>query len=155
MKPPPWPGIRLELDRSAAEVAPWLLGAGAALLFLALLGWAVTRQQTAPVLLSRGAWQILQSQRRTAREAGRMDRDLHMLEAWSVAPQPDPVRSIWMAQRLYSRHRQGTAASAAARQALVKAGETAAAVASGARQPAALAADLAETRRLLRLLQPD
>jgi hypothetical protein len=103
-----------------------------ALVALAVLGRAVT-----PILGGRPA--ILTPERRQARllthaaaaETTRLVADARLLRDLAEHEPPDPIAAMLLAQRIYAAHRQGTAATAAARQALIAAAEATARYAGG------------------------
>jgi len=101
---------------------------------LALLGRGVTPVEAdSPVVLTPARWAATSLSRQAHAETERLQRDAGELRAFLAGPaSPDPVRAMLLAQRLYAGHRQGTSATAGARQALIDAAATAARYASGA-----------------------
>ena len=146
--------IRLELTWPRESKASWYALAGMlSLLLLGLLGATITQHQPERLLLSRSQWQVLQAQRQTRQDVARMTRDLSQLAHIGTSQRSDPVEAVWMAQRLYSRHKEGTPSSATARQALIEAGQIAVQVANGTQHPESLESALQTVKRLLVLLQ--
>jgi len=105
-----------------------------ALVGLALLGRGVTPVEAdGPALLTPVRWAAANLARQARAETERLARDAGELRAFLAGPaSPDPVRAMLLAQRLYAGHRQGTSATAGARQALIDAAATIARYASGA-----------------------
>ena len=119
-----WPDKRVLLGCLAALV---LVG-------LALLGRGVTPVEAdGPTVLTPAAWAAANLSRQARAETERLQRDASELRALLASPAPpDPVQALLLAQRLYAAHRQGTSATAGARQALIDAAATSARYASGA-----------------------
>lgn len=146
--------VRLELTWPLEPKALWYAVVGMlCLLLLGLLGATITQTQPEGVLLNRRQWQILQAQHQARQDVARMTRDLSQLARARSSSQPDPVETVWLAQRLYSRHQTGPVSTAAARQALIVAGQVAVQVASGAMPPENLEVALQTAEELLGLLQ--
>ena len=105
-----------------------------ALVGLALLGRGVTPVEAdGPAVLTPVRWAAANLSRQARVETERLERDAGELRAFMAGPaSPDPVRAMLLAQRLYAGHRQGTSATAGARQALIDAAATIARYASGA-----------------------
>lgn len=101
---------------------------------LAFLGRGVTPVEgDRPVILTPARWAAAHLSRQAHAETVRLQRDAGELRAFLAGPaSPDPVQAMLLAQRLYAGHRQGTSATAGARQALIDAAATAARYASGA-----------------------
>jgi len=101
---------------------------------LALVGRGVTPVAgDSPVVLTPARWAAARLSRQAHAETERLQRDAGELRALLAGPaSPDPVQALLLAQRLYAAHRQGTSATAGARQALIDAAATAARYASGA-----------------------
>jgi len=119
-----WPDKRVLLGGLVALV---LVG-------LAILGRGVTPVEAdGPAVLTPAAWAAANLSRQARAETERLQRDAGELRAFLASPAPpDPVQALLLAQRLYAAHRQGTSATAGARQALIDAAATAARYASGA-----------------------
>jgi hypothetical protein len=135
----------MEIELGAWPDKRVLLGGLAALVLvgLAILGRGVTPVAAAgPVVLTPARWATANLSRQARAETARLQRDASELRAFLARPAPpDPVQVLLLAQRLYAAHRQGTSATAGARQALIDAAATAARYASGAvpREPAVAA----------------
>jgi len=101
---------------------------------LAFLGRGVTPVEgDSPVILTPARWAAASLSRQAHVETVRLQRDAGELRAFLAGPaSPDPVQAMLLAQRLYAGHRQGTSATAGARQALIDAAATTARYASGA-----------------------
>lgn len=104
------------------------------LIGLALLGRGVTPVEAdRPAVLTPARWTAASLARQARAETARLQQDAGELRAFLAGPaNPDPVQAMLLAQRLYAGHRQGTSATAGARQALIDAAATAARYASGA-----------------------
>lgn len=126
----------MEIELGAWPARRTVLGCLAALILvgLALLGRGVTPVEAdRPAILTPARWAAASLSRQAHAETGRLQRDAGELRAFLAGPaSPDPVQAMLLAQRLYAGHRQGTSATAGARQALIDAAATAARYASGA-----------------------
>jgi hypothetical protein len=105
-----------------------------ALVGLALLGRGVTPVEAdGPAVLTPARWAAANLSRQARAETERLERDAGDLRTFLAGPaSPDPVQAMLLAQRLHAGHRQGTSATAGARQALIDAAATIARYASGA-----------------------
>ncbi len=146
--------VRLELTWPPESKTLWYVVTGMlGLLLLGLLGATISQPQTKRVLLDKPQWQVLQAQRQTQQDVAHMTRDLSQLVHMSLSLQPDPVETVWLAQRLYSRYKSGVVSTAAARRSLIDAGHVAVQVSSGVLPPENLDAALQRTQELLAMLQ--
>lgn len=145
--------VKLELDWAPEHVGPWyLLAVLLILLFLGLIGATLTQHQQERMLLNRTQWQVLQAHRQTRLDVARLNLDLAQLVRMSTEPRLDPVEAVWLAQRLYVRHKAGATSTATARQALIEAGQIAVRVARGSDQSQNLKTSLQQAQDLLGLL---
>ncbi len=124
--------MEVELDLTEAESLAWL---GLVTLFilalLGVVGKSVSPRdgQGNPMLLTPARWQAVRLERRIAGETQRLREDADSLGR--LLENPNPVDATLLAERIYSHHRSGTAATAGARQALIDAAEAAVLYASG------------------------
>lgn len=143
--------IRLPTER--VEWVAW----GALALALLVSGLLVVGRVVTPVeagravLLTPDRWQAGKLARQARQETVQLHRDTQALLTLLAEPTPDPVAAMLLAQGIYARHRSGTSATGAARQALITAAEVSAAATTGSR-PRDEA--LALTDRVLTLLVP-
>lgn len=112
----------MEIELGTWPAKRMLFGCLAVLLLvgLALLGRGVTPVEAdSPVVLTPARWAAANLSRQAHAETVRLQRDAGELRALLAGPAgPDPVQALLLAQRLYAGHRQGTSATAGARQAL-------------------------------------
>ena len=122
---------------------------------LGALGRVVTPMEGGePQLLSPERWQAQKLARQARAESEALYRDGEQLVELLDQERPDPVRAMLLAQAITARHRQGTPATAPARQALVVAAQVTAHYASGGAERAEAVAALEQAlTRLARLLE--
>jgi len=105
-----------------------------------LLGAAVTPvdAQGEPVLLTAQRWTAARLARQVNAEIKALVKDAAELRRLLESDHPDPIEAMLLAQRIYAKHRTGSTATVAARQALIAAAEVTAryAVGAAARQDA-------------------
>lgn len=107
-----------------------------------------------PVVLTPDRWQAAALARKAGAEIVRLAADAQTLHDLAARETPDAIRAMLLAQHIYAGHRQGTTATAPARQALIAAAEATARYASGGvtRQTAVDAVNAALER--IRVLTP-
>ena len=109
-----------------------------------------------PVLLTPARWTAAALARQTRTETDRIYADAEALATLLDAPRTDPVTAMLLAQGIYARQRNGTSATAPARQALIAAAEAAARYAAGTLSERELILIVEEALyRLSRLLAAD
>lgn len=124
----------LPQPRLGAWIGVAILLAG---LGLGLLGRVATpvQEDGAVVLLTPERWQTLALSRAAQAETEALQRDTEAIQGLlDQAPEgypPDPVAAMLLAEGIYARQRDGTSATAAARQATIDAAETIARYAAG------------------------
>ncbi len=134
----------------------WKAGLG---LFLALALLLIGRAATpvvadSPAILTPDRWQAAALARKAGVEIVRLAADAQTLHDLAARETPDAIHAMLLAQQIYAGHRQGTTATAPARQALIAAAEATARYASGGvdRQTAVDAVNAALER--IRVLTP-
>jgi hypothetical protein len=134
----------------------WQAGLG---LFVALALLLIGRAASpvvadSPVVLTPDRWQAAALSRKAGAEVVRLAPDAQSLHDLAARETPDAIRAMLLAQQIYAGHRQGTTATAPARQALIAAAEATARYASGGatRQAAVDAVNTALER--IRALSP-
>jgi len=107
-----------------------------------------------PAILTPDRWQAAALARKAGAEIVRLAADAQALHDLAARETPDAIQAMLLAQRIYAGHRQGTTATAPARQALIAAAEATARYASGGvpRQTAVDAINAALER--IRVLTP-
>lgn len=143
------------MEINVRHLVPGLLVVGL-LVGLALLGRGVTPVvEDAPQILTPERRQAFVLAQRARAEIGRLETDLHALQRLLLAEPPDAVEAMLLAQRIYAAQRDGTAATATARTALIDAAAAVTRYAAGglSRQAAVEAVNAAVTR--LRALHKD
>ena len=83
------------------------------------------------VVLTPERWQAAALARKAGIEIARLTVDGRALHDLAAGPTPAAIQAMILAQRIYAAHRQGTSATAPARQALIAAAEATARYASG------------------------
>lgn len=111
----------------------WKAGLGLiAALALLLIGHAASPAVAdGPLLLTPDRWQAAALARKARAEVVRLAADAQSLHDLAARETPDAIRAMLLAQQIYAGHRQGTTATAPARQALIAAAEATARYASG------------------------
>jgi len=127
----------MQIEFTLPKEIPWkIVVATATLLVLcgtALLGHVVSPAEAgSPVLLRPEIWQAAALARKAAAETVVLQRDLVQLHALLEDESTQPVAAMLLAQRIYANQKNGTSATATARNALIDAAETNARYASGA-----------------------
>lgn len=120
-----------------------------------ILGRSVTPVEAGrPQALTPERWQAAALARKAHAEIARLLVDVQTLHTVAAQEPPDAIAAMTLAQRIYAAHRNGTAATAPARQNLITAAETVARYAAGGveRQTALAAVNTALER--LRALAP-
>ena len=134
----------------------WRASLGVCLaLALLLIGRAASPVEAdRPVVLTPDRWQAAALARKAGAEIVRLAADAQALHGLAAREPPDAIQAMLLAQRIYAGHRQGTTATAPARQALTAAAEATARYASGGvpRQTAVDAVNAALAR--IRVLTP-
>lgn len=134
----------------------WKAGLGLfPVLALLLIGWAATPVVAdSPAILTPDRWQAAALARKAGVEIVRLAADAQTLHDLAAREPPDAIQAMLLAQQIYAGHRQGTTATAPARQALIAAAEATARYASGGvpRQTAVDAVNAALER--IRVLTP-
>jgi hypothetical protein len=110
------------------QVSLGLLVAGALLLIGRAAGPVAVE---GPAILTPDRWQTAVLARKAGIEIVRLAADARTLRDLAASPTPDAIQAMVLAQRIYAGHRQGTTATAPARQALIVAAEATARYASG------------------------
>ena len=107
-----------------------------------------------PAVLTPDRWQAAALARKAGAEIVRLAVDAQTLHGLAARETPDAIQAMLLAQHIYAGHRQGTTATAPARQALIAAAEATARYASGGvtRQTALDAVNAALER--IRVLTP-
>ena len=104
----------------------------ALVVLLGLLGrWMTPHVHGEAQVLTPARWHALRLARRAEGETAALLRDAQDLRALLERGRPSPVDAMLLAERVYAHHRAGTAATAAAREALVAAAEITARYAAG------------------------
>ena len=144
--------MEISLDLGKA----WQAGLG---LFLALALLLIGRAATpvvadSPATLTPDRWQAAALARKAGAEIVRLAADVQALYDVATRETPDAIQAMLLAQQIYAGHRQGTTATAPARQTLIAAAEATARYASGGvpRQTAVDAINAALAR--IRVLTP-
>lgn len=116
--------MELELEGGNA-IAALLITLFVALLFLGLVGKFVTPVDASgsPVTLSPARWTSYKLQKQARKETQRMVRDARRIQSILESDTPDPVQAMLTAQDIYANYQTGSSATAAARNALIVAGE--------------------------------
>ncbi len=112
----------------------YLITAGVAtlLVFFGVLGYLVTPVEAGEAqVLTPARWHAMRLARQAAKEAEALTRDARDLRTMLERGRPSPVDAMLLAERIYAHHRQGTVATAAAREALITAAEVTARYAAG------------------------
>ena len=111
----------------------WKAGLGLlVLLALLLIGRAVSPiAADGPAVLTLDRWQAAVLSRKAGTEIGRLAADARTLHGLAISQTPDAIQAMVLAQHIYAGHRQGTTATAPARQALIAAAAATARYASG------------------------
>ena len=127
----------MEIELNAGRNAVWIgiaaLLAVVLLTAVGVLGYAVTPREGGEVLvLTPSRWKANALAREVAAEVNELVRDAGELGALLEGGREKPVEATMLAQRIYARHRNGTATTAAAREALIEAARLTALWASGA-----------------------
>ncbi len=134
----------------------WQAGLGLCLaLALLLIGRTATPViADRPAILTPDRWQAAALARKAGVEIVRLAADAQTLHDLASREPPDAIQAMLLAQQIYAGHRQGTTATAPARQALIAAAEATARYASGGvpRQTAVDAVNAAVER--IRVLNP-
>jgi hypothetical protein len=134
----------------------WKAGLGlfVALAFLLIGRAASPVTAEGPAILTPDRWQAAALARKAGVEIVRLAADAQALHDLAARETPDAIQAMLLAQRIYAGHRQGTTATAPARQALIAAAEATARYASGGvpRQTAVDAVNAALER--IRVLTP-
>ena len=134
----------------------WRVGLGLLLAgALLLIGRAASPVSAdGPTVLTPDRWEAAALARKAGTEIVRLTADARALHALATRETPDAIQAMVLAQHIYAGQRQGTTATAPARQALIAAAEATARYASGgvARQTAVDAINAAQDR--LRVLAP-
>ena len=143
---------------------PWLIGLllAALLLSLGVLGHIVSPVEAGrPVLLSWERWQAMALERQVRDETGRLADDVAALQVLLTPVagaddviRPDAIRTLTLAQRIYTRQRTGAAATAPARQAAIAAAEAIARYGAGGAQRGAAVQAVNEALGRLHALAP-
>jgi hypothetical protein len=152
--------ISFEADR------PWRVGLLVATLLLGfgVLGHFVSPVEAGrPVLLSWDRWQAVALERQVEAETSRLVEDVDALKALLTPTsasgtteefRPDAIKALTLAQRIYSRQRDGAAVTTPARQATIAAAETVARHAAGGVERAAAVDAVNEALGRLQALAP-
>jgi hypothetical protein len=153
--------ISFEADR------PWLVGLLVATLLLGfgVLGHFVSPVEAGrPVLLTWDRWEAVALERQVRAETDRLVEDMDALRNLLAPPggasgtteefRPDAIKALTLAQRIYTRQREGAAVTAPARQAAITAAETAARHAAGGVERAAAVDAVNEALGRLQALTP-
>lgn len=152
--------ISFEADR------PWLVGLlmAALLLGFGVLGHFVSPVEAGrPVLLTWERWEAVALERQVRAETGRLMEDVDALKALLTPVsasgtteefRPDAIKALTLAQRIYTRQREGAAVTAPARQAAIAAAETTARHASGGVERAAAVMAVNDALGRLQALSP-
>jgi hypothetical protein len=134
----------------------WKAGLGLLVALALLLIGRAASPVTAdgPAILTPDRWQAAALARKAGIEIARLAVDARALHELAAGPTPDAIQAMILAQHIYAAHRQGTSATAPARQALIAAASAAARYASGGvpRQTAVDAINAALER--IRVLTP-
>jgi hypothetical protein len=134
----------------------WQTALGLCLVLALLLIGRAASPVTAddPALLTPDRWQAAALARKAGSEIVRLAADAQALHGLAARETPDAIQAMLLAQRIYAGHRQGTTATAPARQALIAAAEATARYVSGGvpRQTAVDAVNAALAR--IRVLTP-
>lgn len=148
----------MEIEIGLPGRSHWLTAAAIGCFALVLAGLALLGRAVSPVesgrlvVLSPERWQAAGLQRQALAETQKLQEDVTALHGLLDATQPDPVQAMLLAERVFARQREGTSATAAARQAVTDAAAEAARYMTGAssRQQAldAYAAALARVEML-------
>lgn len=145
--------VEVVLD-SRTAVAALTLVCLMGLVGLGLLGaWATPAEGGRPLLLTPERWAILRLARQARAETAQLQADLVALRRVLATPHPDPVEAMMLAQDVYARHREGTPATAPARQALIQAAAQAARYASGVGEYSQVLEALARCEAMLARLE--
>jgi hypothetical protein len=128
----------VEIEIGLPGRSHWLTAAAIGFLALALAGLALLGRAVSPVesghlvVLSPERWQAVGLQRQALAETQKLQEDISALHGLLEAGQPDPVQAMLLAERVFARQREGTSATAAARQAVTDAAAEAARYMTGA-----------------------
>lgn len=121
------------------------------LAFMAILGRVVTPFEGGKAqLLTPGRWEGYKLARQAAKEIEMLRKDADALA--KIIEKYDTVSAMLLAEGIYARHRQGTGATAQARNALIKAAEVAVLYACGAEEKSAAVNAYEEAVRLINAL---
>lgn len=127
----------MQIEFTLPKKIPWKMVVVITTLFLlcgiGLLGRVISPVEAgSPVLLRPEIWQAAALARKAAAETTLIQRDLVQLHALLEAESMQPISAMLLAQRIYANQKNGTSATATARNALIDAAETNARYASGA-----------------------
>jgi len=121
--------MEISLDFGKAWKTGLALFVALALLFVGRAATPVAADNLA--ILTPDRWQAAALARKAGAEIVRLAADVQALHGLAARETPDAIQAMLLAQRIYAGHRQGTTATAPARQALIAAAEATARYASG------------------------
>lgn len=121
--------MEISLDFGKAWKTGLALFVALALLFVGRAATPVAADNLA--ILTPDRWQAATMARKAGTEIVRLAADVQALHGLAARETPDAIQAMLLAQRIYAGHRQGTTATAPARQALIAAAEATARYASG------------------------